>query len=99
VINFNPRGTGGLREVITGARGVAVPGGHGTMDPHAPASDISLFQTDDVSASFTAGVIHAFLIRRRYRKEVRACVMAQRLRKDPRKPQGSTAEATGGCAP
>ena len=28
---------------------------------------------------------HAVDVRRRYRKEVRACVMAQRLRKDPRK--------------
>jgi hypothetical protein len=28
VINFNPRGTGEVRDVITGARGVAFPGGH-----------------------------------------------------------------------
>ena len=32
---------------------------------------------------------NAVPLRRRYRKEVRACVMAQRLRKDPRKRQGS----------
>ena len=37
-------------------------------------------------------------LRRRYRKEVRACIMAQRLRKDPRRRRQHGA-ATGGCAP
>ncbi len=55
--NFNPRGTGEARDVITGARGVAFPGGYGTMDSDAPPSGMSLFQTDGTPASFTAGVI------------------------------------------
>lgn len=58
VANFNPRGTGEVRDsiVVPGGQPTTFPGGHGNMDPHAPQG-MSLSNGLGGAAIFNAGVV------------------------------------------